>query len=169
MSDNPHRIFLIIFQLNLSDEDILKLRVHLILHQSDGKLLLVEHIIVIFAFRKISVAFDLTFFYQFAKHVYRLHLILFNHSPEVVNCNGEGSLGRYYFFLLDFYHICVDVVLDGVFLSQFDSGWLEGHESGMSVQRKLFWVFVQFVNVLLGLGHEGQQLKLGAGAAVDAL
>ena len=88
MCDHPNRIFLMIFQLNLPNKDILKLRMNFIFHQPDGKFLLLENIIVIFTFRKISIAFDLTFFYQFAQHVNRLYLILLDHSPEIVNSYG---------------------------------------------------------------------------------
>ena len=39
----------------------------------------------------------------------------------------------------------------------------------MSIERKLLLIFVEFVDVLLGLSHEGNQLKFSAAAPVHSL
>ena len=67
------------------------------------------------------------------------------------------------FLTLEFDDVGIDVVLNFVFLLLSSQDWLgrvECHNMGVSVERELLRILVQFLQMVLGLGHEGQNLEL---------
>ncbi len=95
--------------------------------------------------REVSVALDLVLFDEAAEHEDGWNLIVLHHPPEVVEAVSEGSLSGNASFALQLDHIGIDVVLDLLVVligSDSCAGGLEGHESGITIEGELFWVFV---------------------------
>ena len=121
---------------------------------------------------EVAIALDLVLLYEAAEHEDGRHLVMFDHPPEVVEAVGQWSLRGDAPFSFQFDHIGVDVILDFLMIGiggEPCSGRVEGHESGISIEGELFWVFVEFVDVVLGLGHECEQLELSGEAAFETL
>lgn len=111
----------------------------------------------------ISVALFAILLNQAAEHKDGGDVIFFDHAIEVVECGGERALSSYNFFALEFYDVGVDVVFDFVFLlfsCQDGFGGVKSHNMRVSVEGKLLRILVQFLEVVLGLGHESQNLEL---------
>ena len=89
----------------------------LILKNPDLVLFLDQNIIVFLVLGEVAITLNLSFFDQLTKHKDRRYLILLDHSPEVVDGYGEGTLSSYSFFLFYGYHVGVDVVLDCVLVT----------------------------------------------------
>ena len=86
MSDNFIEVIFIIFHWYFFDDKIFELGMWFILDECDGILSLIEYIIILFTLRKISITFDLSFLYEFTKHIYWGDVVLLDHSPEIVYC-----------------------------------------------------------------------------------
>ncbi len=97
-------------------------------------------------------------------------LVLLDHPPEVVEGGfGDGSLGGDGALAQEVDEVGVYVVFDALLVTpEVHASGFEGHVLGVAIQFVLFWVFVEFVDVVLRLGHEGQQLELGGQTAVHA-
>ena len=81
---------------------------------------------------------------------------MFHHSPEIIEgycfwtLSGDGS------FIVEGNPVCIYVVLDCVRGRETYASGLEGHKGGVAVEGELLGVFVEFIDVMLGLGHEGE-------------
>lgn len=122
--------------------------------------------------REVAITLDLVLLYEAAEHEDGWHLVMFDHSPEVVEAVGQRSLRGDASLPLQLDHIRVDVILHFLVIGiggQSRPGRIEGHESGVSVEGELFWVFVELVDVVLGLSHEGEQFELSGQTALETL
>jgi hypothetical protein len=140
--------------------DIWEGRVGHIFKQLDREVFLDQGAVVCVDLREIPVALDLAPLNEVAKHEDRAYLVLLDHPPEVVDRDCERPLGGHHSFPSHRDHVRVYVVVDRVVVAETHAGGVEGHEGRVAVERELFWVFVEFVDVILGLGHEGQQFEL---------
>lgn len=93
---------------------------------------------------------------------------MLDHSPEIVKGRCERTLSGNHVLSSHNDRVSVYVVVHGVVVSEAHSGWVEGHEGRVAVEGELFWVFVEFVDVILGLGHEREEFKLSSSAAGHA-
>jgi hypothetical protein len=121
---------------------------------------------------EVAITLDLVLLDEAAEHEDGRHFVMFDHPPEIVEAVGEWSLSGHAPLPLQLYHIGVDVILHFLMIRIGDescSGGIECHETCVAIERELFWVFVEFVHVVLCLGHECEQLELSGEAAFETL
>lgn len=106
---------------------------------------------------EVAITLDLVLFYEAAEHEDGRHFIVLDHPPEIVETVCQGALRGDASLPFQLNHIGVDVILHFLMVGVRDepcSCGIKGHKACVAIKRELFWVFVEFVDVVLGLGHE---------------
>lgn len=91
-------------------------------------------------------------------------MILFNHTVKVIESWSERSLGGNDFFTLEFDNIGVDIIFNIVFVllsGEYGFCGVKSHDMWVPVVGELFGILVEFLKVVLGLSHKGQDFELG--------
>jgi hypothetical protein len=121
---------------------------------------------------EVAIALDLVLLNEAAEHEDGWHLVMLDHPPEIVEAVAKWSLRGDAPLPFQLDHIGVYVILHFLMIGighESCSGRIERHKTGIAVEGELFWVFVEFVDVVLGLGHECEQLELSGQAAFETL
>ena len=161
-----------VFELYFSNLNSLVVGVYLLLNEPQLVVVEKHQPAVVLKMRKVALAFRDLFLDKIAKHKDRCDWVLVNHFPEIFEGGGERSLGGDNSSALHRDEVGIDVVLDCFILRgrvEADPSGLEGEVGRVAVEVVLLRVFVELVDVLLGLGHVGKDFELGAQAALHLL
>lgn len=113
--------------------------------------------------REVSIAFGLWLLNNVAKHEYFCDIVLFDHSPKVIEgAFGNRSLSGYRSFAKKVDEVGIDIVFDIVFvvgIPKKHTGRLESHVLRVAIKFVLFWMFVKLFYMMLGGGHKSKYFK----------
>lgn len=160
VSDYSFEVGVVIFHMNFSDSELLVLD---LISESEFVFFFDHFAAFSFLIGPVSVAFFAILLNQGAEHKDGSDVIFLDHAVEVVECGGEGALSSDNFLAFEFHNVRINIVLNLVFLLLSGQDWFGGvksHDVRVSVVWKLLGILVQFLQVVLCLGHEGEDLEL---------
>ena len=102
-----------------------------------------------------------------------MDIVLLNHPPKVVKGEfGNRCLACNCIFPLYIDEVGIDIVLNVIpFLlgTKGNPGGLKGHVLRVPIEFELLGMLIKFFNVMLSLGHKGDEFKLCRKAAFHSL
>lgn len=163
MINHPRLISLSILELEALEFERFLMSHLFLLEKGDLILLLQQGRGMGILLRVVAVTLDFVLFDEGAQHEDSRHVVVLDHAPKVMETIGKRSLSGNAMLSFEFNHIGIDIILHFFILfalSESCAGGIKGHEAWIAIKGELFWIFIEFIHMVLCLCHEAKQFEL---------